>query len=454
MHFPDGFLWGAATSAYQIEGARDADGKGLSVWDTFCLRPGAIRNDDTGDLACDHYRRWRDDVRLIRELGLRAYRFSLSWPRILPTGVGAVNPAGLDFYERLVDALLAEGIVPCLTLYHWDQPQALYERGGWLHPDSPAWFAEYAAVVADRLSDRVEWWLTLNEPEIFIGLGYGAGVHAPGEQLVFSQLLRVVHHALLGHGLAVQALRARARRTVRIGMANAVSQCVPATESSEDVEAARKAMFGPVNAWNWGPAWLLDPLHLGRYPDDQQRLFERHTPPFPEEEVKTIAQPLDFFGLNLYFAKVVRAGSEGRAEEVRPAMGAPRTALDWPVVPQALYWVPRFLWERYRKPLLITENGLSCRDWVSLDGRVHDPQRVDFMARYLRELGRAMAEGVEVQGYFHWSLFDNFEWAEGYRERFGLVYVDYATQARVPKESAGFYKRVIETNGRALGEAG
>lgn len=454
--FPKDFLWGAATSAYQIEGAVNEDGRGPSIWDVFVQKPGAVWQGQAGREACDHYHRYREDVALMKTLGLRAYRFSISWPRVLPSGAGAVNEKGLDFYQRLLDSLLAAGITPVVTLFHWDLPQALQERSGWMNRDSAGWFADYAAVVTRRLSDRAAYWITINEPRSFVGAGYRAGVHAPGEQRPLREALQVGHHLFLAHGRGVQAIRASAKRPVHVSIGLDVSPSVPATDSAEDVAAARAATFGGappsegLEPWWQHNVWWTDPVMKGECPPEALALLGSNAPEVASGDMETMHQPLDYFALNLYGGWPVRAGKDGMPEPVPPPPGAPLTAFNWPVVPESLRWASEFLHERYQLPILVTENGVTCRDWVSLDGKVHDPQRIDFTARYLLELHRAIRKGVPVKGYLHWTLLDNFEWHTGYRERFGLVYVDFATQERIPKDSARWYARVIASNGKTL----
>jgi beta-glucosidase len=448
--FPKGFVWGAATASYQVEGAVAEDGRGPSVWDTFCRTEGRVKEKHTGDVACDHYHRWKEDVALMKELGLKAYRFSVAWPRVIPEGTGRVNPKGLAFYDRLVDELLAAGVEPFITLYHWDLPHALDCRGGWLNREISEWFADYAAAVVGKLSDRVTNWITLNEPAVFVNLGYLDGTHAPGLKLGLRQVLLAVHHAQMAHGRGVAAVRAAARRKVNVGIAPSFSPKVPATERPADVAAARKRQLSVVNQDTWSMVWWLDPMLLGRWPADGLRAFEGLMPEGYARDARVIHQKLDFLGVNTYSCSLFRAGKGGRWEEVEALPGEPRTRFNWSVRPAALYWSPRWLGERYRLPIYITENGMSGADWVSLDGDCHDPQRIDFTRRYLRELRRAIADGVDVRGYFHWSLMDNFEWAEGYRERFGMVHVDFATLKRTPKDSAGWYRDVIATNGEEL----
>ncbi len=453
-HFPSNFIWGAAAASYQIEGAAYEDGKGLSVWDMMCRKPGVIWQEHTGDVACDHYHRYAEDVALMRQLGLQAYRFSISWPRILPEGTGKVNPVGLGFYDRLVDALLEAGIAPYATLFHWDFPYALYCRGEWLNRDSADWFADYARVVVEALGDRVHDWMTLNEIQVFVGMGHWDGVHAPGDKLALQEVLRVGHHALLAHGKAVQVIRAASPGPCRVGWAPTIFPLMPMTESPEDVAAAQLAMFSvPEGDYAlWSSAWWLDPVFFGRYPEDGLRVFAPAAPPVEPGDMETIAQPLDFCGFNIYQGRRVQLGPEGYPVAVPHPTGYAKTSYDWAVTPEALYWGPRFMHERYRVPLFITENGLANADWISLDGAVHDPQRIDFTRRYLLALERAISEGVDVRGYFHWSVMDNFEWAQGYRERFGLVFVDYPTQQRVMKDSAYWYRDVIGSNGAKLHE--
>jgi beta-glucosidase len=449
--FPRDFVWGAAAAAYQIEGAAREDGKGLSVWDVFCRKTGAIWNGQSGDAACDHYHRWREDVKLMQSLGLKAYRLSVGWPRVLPEGVGRVNRKGLDFYDRLVDALLAAGIHPFVTLFHWDYPFALYCRGGWLNRDSADWFAEYASVLGRRLGDRVVHWITLNEPQCFVQLGHSVtGNHAPGAKLSLAEVLLAAHHSMLAHGKGVQALRAAARGRCRVGCAPVGSVKIPATPSARDVAAAKKSLFTITAPHLWTTHWWMDAAFFGRYPADGIKVFGQDMPEVSDADLRTIAQPMDFLGLNIYSAERIRAGRHGKPEVVKAPDGHGLTAFKWFVEPEALYYGPKWYAERYKVPIYITENGMSGADWIALDGKVHDPQRIDFTRRYLRELRRAIADGADVRGYFHWSIMDNFEWAEGFKERFGLVYVDYPTQKRIPKDSAYWYAEVIRSNGATV----
>ena len=453
--FPKDFLWGAATSAYQIEGAATEDGRGVSVWDAFCKKPGAIWHGQTGDVAADHYHRFAEDVALMKQIGLRAYRFSIAWPRILPEGTGAVNQKGLDFYRRLVDGLLAAAIEPFPTLYHWDTPQALQDRGGWMQRDCADWFGNYAQAVARSLADRCTYWLTMNEPRSLVSGGYLSGVHAPGEKRPVGELMRIGHHLNLAHGRAVQAIRASSSRKLQVSFAPDFSCSIPLSDSAADVQVAREATFAVSRdsftdrGWWACNAWWFDPFFLGRYPGEGLAALGADAPEIRAGDMEIIGQPLDFLGINVYGGRLMRAGG-GKPEVVPFSTGWPASAFNWEVTPDALYWGPKWLYERYRKPIFVLENGLTLRDWVSLDGAVHDPQRTDFIARHLLALRRAMNEGTPVRGYFHWSLLDNFEWHAGYRERFGMIFVDYPTLKRTLKDSALWYARVIASNGAAL----
>jgi beta-glucosidase len=447
--FPEKFVWGAATAAFQVEGAATRGGRGPSIWDMLCDKEGAIYGGHDGSVASDHYGRWRQDVALFRQLGLGGYRFSISWPRVLPTGVGPSNAEGLAFYDRLVDGLLEAGITPYVTLFHWDLPLDLYHRGGWLNREVADWFADYTALIVRTLGDRVSNWVTLNEPQVFVGHGHYDGRHAPGLRFSLSEMLRCGHHALLAHGRAVAAIRAESRGPARIGFAPMGFPKLPASESAADIAAARQLMYSVVEPHHWNLTWWTDPVILGRYPEDGLRLFGKDAPRVSGADLDIIAAPTDFLGLNIYQGSVVRAGADGKPEVVKTPAGFPLTAFNWPVTPDALYWGPRFAYERYQKPIFITENGMSSRDWPSLDGRVHDAQRVDFLTRHVRQLHRAVDSGIPVEGYFHWSALDNFEWAEGYRERFGLIYVDYESGERIPKDSYHWYAQIIASGGRA-----
>ena len=450
MSFPEKFIWGAASSAYQVEGAASEGGRSPSVWDTFCRRDGAVFHGHTGDVSCNHYHRVQEDVGLMKELGLQAYRFSLSWSRILPDGVGRTNAEGIAFYDRLIDELLTADIVPYVTLFHWDFPQILYDRGGWLNRDSADWFAEFAACAADAFTDRVQDWITLNEQACYIGLGHLECRHAPGDKLSFADAVQAGHHTLLAHGKAVQALRAHSEGPLNIGIAPVGMVSVPASDSEADLQAARTATLAITEKSLWSNTWWMDPVLLGRYPEDGLAVFGADAPNIEDGDMACIHQPLEFLGLNIYSGNIVQAGPDGEPITLPMQPGIPMTRFDWPVIPDVLRWGPRFLWERYEKPIMITENGMSGTDWVSLDGHVHDPQRIDFLQRYLQCLQEAVNDGAQIDGYFLWSIMDNFEWGEGYKERFGIIHVDFETGARTLKDSAHWYRDVIASNGSRL----
>jgi beta-glucosidase len=442
--FPDGFRWGTASAAYQVEGAVREDGRGPSVWDTFSHVPGKVQNNDNGDVAVDHYRRYREDVQLLKALGTTTYRFSIAWPRVFPQGTGAPNPKGLDFYNRLIDELLGHGIEPFATLYHWDLPQALQDRvGGWESRDTAHAFGDYAGYVAERITDRVKHIFPHNEMAAFIDLGYGQGIHAPGLKLPRARLNQARHHAVLGHGLAVQAIRAKGRPGTRVGPAENIDVCVPVIETAEHIRAAERA----TRETNAG---YLTAILEGRYTDAFLSSAGADAPKFTPDDMKTIASPLDFVGINVYAPQqYVRAADTPSGFAVVPLPASfPRMAVDWlKVGPEALYWGPRHLQAVWNvKDIYITENGCAAADVPAADGIVYDTDRVMFLRNYLAQLQRATAAGVPVRGYFLWSFVDNFEWAYGYASRFGLHHVDYATQKRTPKLSASFYREVIARN--------
>jgi beta-glucosidase len=449
MKFPDGFVWGAATAAYQIEGSPDVDGRGPSIWDTFSHTPGKVVNDDTGDVAADHYRRYREDVALMAEMGLPAYRFSVSWPRIQPGGKGPANPAGLDHYERLVDELLANGIKPVLTLYHWDLPQELEDSGGWGARDTAARFAEYAELVGARLGDRIPLWTTLNEPWCAAFLGYASGEHAPGRTDP-ALALKATHHLLLAHGLGTQALRGVLPASAQVSITLNLASVLPAVTSSAATDAVRR-IDGLANRL------FLDPLLAGHYPVDVQRDTARLTDwsfVLPGD-LETIATPVDLLGINYYSPTLVDVGpaTDGSSpwpacENVRFVQApGPTTAMGWAIDAQGLRNVVHRVHEQYRPiPLMITENGAAFDDELGADG-VRDDDRIAYLRDHLAVVHEAINAGVDLRGYFVWSLLDNFEWAFGYAKRFGIVHVDYDTQKRVWKDSAHWYRQVIRTNG-------
>ena len=449
MGFAKDFVWGAATSSYQIEGTGRDSGKGQNIWDVFTKEPGRVYEGHTGDIACDHYHRFREDVAYMKELGLKGYRFSIDWSRVLPEGTGKVNEKGIDFYNALIDELLEQGIEPYITLYHWELPYEIYKRGGWMNPEIVEWFGQYARLVAERFSDRVKYFFTVNEPQCFVGLGFLQGCHAPGVKAPLRDTFEMAHNALKAHGRAVQMLRAYGKQNVQIGYAPTSGMCYPEKETPKDIEAARKALFAlpdDLSNWTWNVSWWSDPVILGKYPEEGMKKYEKYLPVITDEDMKLISQPIDFYGQNIYNGRCIRMGTDGRPEEVRRPAGFPKTATNWPVTPEALYWGPKFLYERYRKPIYITENGMACHDTVSQDGKVHDPNRIDFLARYLKNLKR-VAEEIDIRGYFQWSLMDNFEWDKGYAERFGIIYVDFETQERIWKDSAYWYRDLIRRNG-------
>ncbi|HEX3554001.1 MAG TPA: GH1 family beta-glucosidase [Thermoanaerobaculia bacterium] len=441
--FPDGFLWGAATSAYQVEGSPLADGAGPSIWHRFTRTPWLVPSGDNGDVACDHYRRYPEDVRLMRELGLNAYRFSVSWSRILPEGRGRVNDQGLDFYRRLVDALLEHGIWPLVTLYHWDLPAALDDRGGWLNPDVVHWFADYAQVMYRALDDRVEMWTTLNEPWVVTDGGYLHGALAPGHRNLFETPI-ASHHLLLGHAAAVEAYRAEGEH--RIGLVVNIEPKYPASESAEDLAATRRAEA-------YMNRQYLDPVFHGRYPDEMKEVFGEAWPDFPAADLERIRQPIDFLGVNYYTRSVTRFDPTClplKASGVRQKRSA-YTETSWEVYPQGLTDTLVWIKERYGNlPLYVTENGAAFYDPPTAEREVQDPLRVDYLRTHLRAAHQALEQGVDLRGYFAWSLFDNLEWSLGFSKRFGIVHVDFETLKRTPKASARFYSEVIRTGGGSL----
>ena len=446
IEFPRGFLWGAATSAYQVEGSPLADGAGPSNWHRFAHTPGRVHDGDTGDVACDHYRRYAEDVTLMRTLGINAYRFSISWSRVMPRGRGPVNPAGVDFYDRLVDALLASGIEPMVTLYHWDLPAALDDLGGWLNPEIAKWFAEYAAVMFRKLDGRVKLWTTLNEPWVSTDAGYLHGVHAPGHRSPFEAPI-ASHHLLLAHAAAVRTYRAEGRH--RIGLVVNLEPKYTASNAAEDLAATARADA-------YMNRQYLDPVFLGREPEELADVFGEAWPRWPADDFTVIQQPIDFLGINYYTRNVTRFDPRAWPLRAAPVVQkrATHTETGWEVFAPGLTRVLTWVKERYgNPPVYVTENGAAFFDPPSLDGdRVADPLRIDYLRKHLAAVHAAIERGVDVRGYFVWSLLDNFEWSAGYSKRFGIVHVDFETQARTPKDSAGFYADVIASNGRILGD--
>jgi len=443
VRFPDSFIWGTATSAYQIEGAWQEDGKGPSIWDTFAHTPGNIQDRSTGDTAADFYHRWPEDVALMRSLGLQAFRFSISWPRVLPEGTGRVNPAGLDFYDRLVDGLLAAGIQPVVTLFHWDLPQALQDKGGWPSRETADAFGEYAAVAARRLGDRVPAWITLNEPWVAAFAGHYTGDHAPGWRDA-KAALQAAHTQLIAHGQAVQALRSLCSNHPKIGIALTLSSVQPASQSEDDLAAAGRYDLILTHLF-------LDPLFHGRYPAELQAGFPGLFPDVRPGDLDAASAPLDFLGINYYSRDVIRHNPDIpwiQAEPVQPE-GSPYSQM-WEIYPPGIYEVLARVWRDYHPASIwITENGVPVPDGVDADGRVRDFRRTAYLLDHLVQVRRAMDEGVPVEAYLVWSLLDNFEWAYGYKMRFGLVYVDFETQQRIIKDSGHWFARVIRDHGFA-----
>jgi beta-glucosidase len=442
IRFPEGFLWGAATAAYQIEGAVDEDGRGPSIWDTFSHAPGAVLRGDTGDIACDHYHRWEQDLDLLVDLGVNSYRLSIAWPRVVPTGSGAVNEKGLDFYDRLVDGLVERGIAPMVTLYHWDLPQALQDAGGgWANRDTAAHFADYASTVAGRLGDRVSHWLTLNEPYCSAFVGHLEGRHAPGVRDE-ATAVTVLHHLLLAHGLGVQALRASGVAG-QVGITCNLTSPHPASERAEDVAAARRLDL-------YENRMFLDPLFRGAYPDDARDYYDGITDfSFVREgDLETIAAPIDYFGINYYERHLVEADPADAVRGWRRVPDPHPTTVGIGVHPEGLREILERVARDYTSlPLIVTETGISLHDYVDPSGEIHDAERIAFYDGHMRAAHEAIENGVDLVGFFPWSLMDNFEWAWGYAYRFGMYYVDYRTQERIPKDSARWFAEVTRRNG-------
>lgn len=440
--FPEGFKWGVATSAYQIEGAWNEDGKGESIWDRFTHLPYRIANGDTGDIACDHYHRFEEDITLMADLGIQSYRFSISWPRVLPEGTGQSNLKGVGFYDRLVDRLLARGILPVVALNHWDYPQALMERGGWPNRESADWFSDYARLIFDRLGDRVHHWITHNEPWVIAFLGYGLGVHAPGI-CDFSQAYQAAHHLLLAHGKTIQLFR-QGGYNGEIGLVVDINHYLPATERSEDVAACQRVISEVRDLF-------LAPVIQGSYPDELLSWIGIHRPEIRSGDLEIIKQPIDFLGINYYRGhKVSFSVSESLLKARQEPYSEPgwgQTEMGWGIDPGGLTHVLKDVHERYHPPkLFVTENGCALQDVVDDSGRIRDWGRINYLRAHLQAVHAAIQAGVDVRGYFVWSIFDNFEWDRGYRPRFGLVHIDYEHQNRVPRESAYWYKNVISGN--------
>ena len=441
-HFSAGFLWGSATASYQVEGAVHEDGRGATIWDTFSHTTGKTHNGDTGDVSTDSYHRYPEDIALMKDLGLKTCRFSVAWSRIFPNGTGQPNQRGIDHYRKFVDALHGAGIEPYCTLYHWDLPQALQDKGGWQNRDTARAFAEYAGYTVAQLGSAVTHYMTMNEISTFVELGYGNGIHAPGLKLSRGELAQVRHHAVLGHGLAVQAIRAKAPAGTKVGSAENLTAITPVFNAPQHVAAARKAMVEE-------NAGYLTVMRTGRYTDAYLKKLGPDAPKFTAEDMKVIGSPQDFQGLNIYTPTFARAADNAMGYEVVPNPSSyPHMFSPWLTIgPEALYWAPRLANEAFDlKTIYITENGCSSDDKVAADGHIYDTDRVMYLKSYISQLQQAVSEGVPVKGYFCWSLLDNYEWADGYDKRFGITYVDFKTQKRTPKLSSAFYKNLITRN--------
>ena len=466
MNFNKDFIWGCATSSYQIEGAASEDGKIPSIWDVYADEQGRIRDGKNGRIACDHYHRYKEDVKLIKDLGVNAYRFSISWPRCFSytneRGIlkPVINEKGFDFYDRLIDELLENGIDPWITLYHWDLPAILETQGGWRNRDIHNWIADYSAEVAKRLSDRVTKFFTLNEMPCIIG-GY-MGWMAPGFQVSEKEHINIVHNMLLSHGNMTKAVRANAKQNVLIGCAQNGLGNYPATDSKEDYDAFIKAMncveanphaYAPLEGSKCFDAnsliYYLDAIHFGKYPEKAFEIFKDKMPEIKDGDMELISTPTDIQGINIYEGRPIAAGSAPGVKDdgwhvADFPCGMDITGAKWPITPKSMNYYFKFISDRYKKPIYVSENGMSNADIVSRDGKCHDPQRIEFTERYLEELSKGIESGADVRGYFHWSLMDNMEWSNGYKERFGLVHVDFETQKRTPKDSYYWYKELIK----------
>ena len=444
--FDKNFSWGISAASYQIEGAWNEDGKSESIWDMFSKKEGAVYRDHNADVACDHYHRYKEDVAIFKEMGVKAYRLSIAWTRILPDGTGEVNAKGLEFYNNLIDELLKNGIEPYITLFHWDLPKCLYMKGGLMNPEFPDWFTNYAKVVTQAFGDRVKHFMTFNEPTCFIAGFVNGKTNAPGLQMSPAETIPMAHHLLLAHGRAMRAMK-ECYADIQVGIAQQGLFFYPETECAEDIEAAREKTVNTMQErWYDSVCWWSDPILLGEYPKEGIEKYGKYLPDGWEQDLEEIHSSVDFFAQNYYMGTMYSA----KKGAVRQKPGSARNNVGWDVTPEGIYWAIKFLYEKYRKPLVISENGIPCHDWVSTDGKVHDPNRIDFVKRYLRNVDRANQEGIPVKGYFYWSATDNFEWTLGFAPRFGLVYVDYETQERIIKDSGWWYRKVIESNGAEI----
>ena len=444
--FPKDFIWGTATASYQVEGAVDADGRGTSTWDTFSRRPGKITNNDNGDIACDHYHLYKEDTAVMKSLNQNAYRFSIAWPRIMPEGEGKINQKGLDHYRRMIDHLLEAGIEPFITLFHWDLPQALEDKyGGWRSKDVSKKFADYSAIVVKEFADKVKYWTTINEISCFTILAHNEDRHAPGKFEPAQVVNQTVHNALYGHGLAVQAIRANGGPNAKAGLVENLHIVWPVYETLEHIAAAKKAFYDKNQN-------ILFPVFTGKYSDEYLRQTGKDKAVFTDDEMKIIGSKLDYIGYNMYSGPAVRAVEQKPGFEIIPfPADYPKTKMDWPLSPKGLYWILKYSREYFGDiPTYITENGMAADDSETANGEILDLGRVEYLRTHLESVSRAASEGIPVKGYFIWSLLDNFEWALGYGQRFGLVYVDYATQKRTVKDSGNWFAQVVRENGFEL----
>jgi beta-glucosidase len=435
------FLWGVATSAYQIEGAYNEDGKGLSIWDVYTKEDGKIFQNHNGDIACDHYHRFESDIELLKELGVNAYRFSVSWPRVLPQGAGKVNQKGLDFYNKIIDLLLKADIEPFVTLYHWDLPYELHLKGGFLNNDFSDWFYEYADTISKAFQDRVKFFATFNEPQCVIG-GYGTGDFAPRYKVLKLERLRAVHNLLLAHAKAVKAIKSH-NNDAKVGLVTCGSAFYPVTANKDNIKVLTQAYQS-----QYDESSILiytDPIFWGKYPEKCYSNYPDFYQNINPDDLKLISEPVDYLGINNYEGVPVISDGPNGFKEIQRYDGYPKTDTGWAVEEDGIYWMGRFLYERYQKPIYITENGMANNDWAHLDGRVPDPARIDYLRRHIGKVRQAIKDGVDIRGYFVWSFLDNFEWASGYSKRFGLVHIDYRTQKRTPKDSFYWYRDFIES---------
>lgn len=435
------FIWGAASSAFQIEGGIKGSGKGKSIWDVYFEQEARFAELE----SCNHYLLWEKDVNIMKDIGISAYRFSINWTRIIPDGIGKVNIEGIDFYRRLIEKLLENGIEPYVTIFHWDYPYELYRRGGWLSPDSSKWFEEYTYTIIRYLGDGIKNWLTINEPQVFAGLGMQRGKIPPNQKYKEREIASIVHNILLAHGKAVRILRNEVKEEVNIGFSPVLDVYIPKT--SKDVEVAKKktiediAFYGKdIDLWN-NRLWV-QPIYEGRYPEEFIKIYQKHLPKYFEDDLKIIGQDLDFFGCNVYSGREVeQVGGDVIRTEMK---NKHRSAIGWDITPEAIYWASRFFYERYKKKILITENGVALSDWIDEDGEINDVGRIDYINKYIKEIEHAINDDIDIIGYFYWSLIDNLEWEKGYNYRFGLVYNDFDKNIRIMKKSAYWYKNLIE----------